>query len=369
MPKKEILLFVLVYIFVSTYFVTHLRGEKIEPIVAKEKVLTLHNEVTNLNTGVLVNDNDPDSIEIARYYQAKRSIPEENIVHLKLPLKNQLTPEEFGLMHEEVNKALPASVQVIAVAWTNPSRVNCNGITSAISLGYNEQACADIHDVSQPLPYYDSASRAPHTDYGIRPSMMLAGKSVLSVKKLIDRGVASDRTRPTGSAYVMKTTDSHRSVRASYYPDTLLGHTIHKSVDVKILSAVPRSATSSYIKSKNYISNTTDALFYFQGLATVPDITSNKFPPGAIADHLTSFGGMLTDSKQMSILEFIEAGVTGSYGTVSEPLAFKEKFPSPQIAIKNYTSGQTLIESYWKSVAVPAQGVFVGEPLASPWAE
>jgi xylose isomerase len=26
-----------------------------------------------------------------------------------------------------------------------------------------------------------------------------------------------------------------------------------------------------------------------------------------------------------------------------------------------------LIEAYWKSVAWPGQGLFVGEPLARPW--
>ena len=41
--------------------------------------------------------------------------------------------------------------------------------------------------------------------------------------------------------------------------------------------------------------------------------------PGALADHLTSSGGMLTDSGQMSALRWLEAGATGSYGTVIEP--------------------------------------------------
>jgi len=29
--------------------------------------------------------------------------------------------------------------------------------------------------------------------------------------------------------------------------------------------------------------------------------------------------------------------------------------------------GDTLIEAYWRSVALPSQGIFVGEPLARPW--
>ena len=35
--------------------------------------------------------------------------------------------------------------------------------------------------------------------------------------------------------------------------------------------------------------------------------------------------------------------------------------------MKHYLNGETLIEAYWKSVKMPGQGLFVGEPLASPY--
>ncbi|MDY6830138.1 MAG: TIGR03790 family protein, partial [Pseudomonadota bacterium] len=35
--------------------------------------------------------------------------------------------------------------------------------------------------------------------------------------------------------------------------------------------------------------------------------------------------------------------------------------------IDHYLNGETLIEAYWKSVASPGQGLFVGEPLARPF--
>ena len=33
----------------------------------------------------------------------------------------------------------------------------------------------------------------------------------------------------------------------------------------------------------------------------------------------------------------------------------------------HYLSGETLIEAYWKSVLMPGQGLFIGEPLARPF--
>jgi hypothetical protein len=35
--------------------------------------------------------------------------------------------------------------------------------------------------------------------------------------------------------------------------------------------------------------------------------------------------------------------------------------------LRHYLAGETLIESYWKSVEMPGQGVFIGEPLARPY--
>jgi hypothetical protein len=61
------------------------------------------------------------------------------------------------------------------------------------------------------------------------------------------------------------------------------------------------------------------------------------------------------------------AGATGSYGTVTEPCNFPGKFPNPAIVMQSYLGGSTLIEAYWKSVSMPGQGIFIGEPLAAPF--
>jgi len=69
----------------------------------------------------------------------------------------------------------------------------------------------------------------------------------------------------------------------------------------------------------------------------------------------------------MSALRWLEAGATGSYGTVVEPCNLVQKFPNPPVVIGHYLQGETLIEAYWKSVLMPGQGIFIGEPLAEPF--
>jgi len=118
----------------------------------------------------------------------------------------------------------------------------------------------------------------------------------------------------------------------------------------------------------NFIQNRNNVLFYFTGIEHVKALNTIQFFPGAIADHLTSAGGDLFGKIQMSILRWLEAGATGSYGAVAEPCNFPEKFPRPGVVIDHYLRGERLIEAYWKSVAWPGQGLFVGEPLAAPFA-
>jgi uncharacterized protein (TIGR03790 family) len=94
-----------------------------------------------------------------------------------------------------------------------------------------------------------------------------------------------------------------------------------------------------------------------------------RFADGALADHLTSAGGRFDGrGPQMPATEWIAAGATASYGTVSEPCNHLQKFPHPQVLLMNYLQGATAIEAYWRSVAWPQQGAFIGEPLAAPFA-
>ena len=70
----------------------------------------------------------------------------------------------------------------------------------------------------------------------------------------------------------------------------------------------------------------------------------------------------------MPATDWIASGATASYGTVSEPCSHLQKFPHPQVLLLHYLQGSSVIEAYWKSVAWPQQGVFIGEPLAAPFA-
>lgn len=302
---------------------------------------------------VIVNTLDPLSVQIGEYYARQRQISFQNIIKVSFaPGGTMLTREEFDVIKAQIDKQTLPYVQAYALTWAAPYRVECMSITAALTFGFDIAFCADGCRTTQPSPYFNSPSRLPFTQLRMRPAMAIAATSFEQAKALIDRSVQSDGSFPVGTAYLLATSDKARSVRSLSYPQ----------VEAMLKGRMPvRRLEQDALKDKS------DVLFYFTGTVNVEGLDTLKFVPGAIADHLTSTGGMLTDSDQMSALRWLEAGATGSYGAVIEPCNMPQKFPQPVLVIDRYLQGETLIEAYWKSVLMPGQGIFVGEPLAAPF--
>ncbi len=307
---------------------------------------------------VIVNQQDPLSVKIARYYQQKRKIPQDNIISISFePDKPSMSVGEFAVLQSVVKSKTPEHIQAYLLTWAEPYRVECMSISSAFALGFDRKYCATGCQTTAPNLYARSNSLRPFDDFSIRPTMLLAATSFDEAKALIDRGVAADGQKLSdvkkANAYLLETSDQRRSVRKALY----------RSVEILLSDQINvKKRQADAIKDK------TDIMFYFTGKKFIDDIDSNQFLPGAMADHLTSSGGQLTNSAQMSALRWLEGGATGSYGTVVEPCNLLEKFPNPLIAMSKYLEGASLIEAYWKSVIMPGQGIFVGEPLAKPYA-
>ncbi|MCC7412065.1 MAG: TIGR03790 family protein [Gammaproteobacteria bacterium] len=306
------------------------------------------------NLGVVVNLADPDSVWLGEYYRAQRHIPADNLLTVRFePGQPVMARAQFERLYADLGGRIPAGVEALALTWAAPYRVDCMSITTAFAIGFDAQFCATGCQPTRRSPYFDSDTRRPYTTHGWRPTMIIAAGDLDGALALVERGIAADGTFPRGTGYLLRTGDRARSARARAFP--------------AIVELLGRRVRLRYLE-RDYIEDRHDVLFYFTGLKQVPALDTLTFRPGAIADHLTSAGGKLTGSRQMSALAWIDAGATGSYGTVVEPCNLLEKFPAPGVVIARYLAGETLMEAYWKSVAMPGQGVFVGEPLAAPFA-
>ncbi len=306
------------------------------------------------HVALVINSADPLSEAIGRSYQKARRIPEAQVIRVRFPAGlTSLSPSRFRSLKAQVDRRTPRQVQIFAIAWAAPYRVGCQSITSAFAFGLDAGLCASSCHSTRVNPYYARGDvRRPWDALRIRPAMLLAATSAGQARALFARGVAADGTAPPGTAYLLSTSDFKRNTRASSYRRAIA--TAAEGFRVRIVRA-------------DQLVGAKDVMAYFTGLARVEGIALNRYRPGAVADHLTSFGGQLVDSSQMSSLRWLEAGATGSYGTVVEPCNLPAKFPDPALFLSYYTRGDTLIESYWRSVAMPGQGVFIGEPLARPW--
>ncbi|MDR3416955.1 MAG: TIGR03790 family protein [Nevskia sp.] len=302
---------------------------------------------------MVVNDSDGLSVAIGEYYRMQRHIPVRNMVHVRFDGSHaSIDAGAFTRLKAAVDASTPPQVQAFALTWMRPYRVDCMSITTAFAAGFDPAFCSEGCGATRRSPYLDSDSRRPFEDLRLRPTMSIAAADIAQARALIDRGIAADGSMPGGTAYLGVSDDTARNVRAAGYADT--GLLAGPRLRVRILP-MPE------------IVDRPDVMFYFVGARDVPGLASNRFLPGAVGDHLTSFGGVLDGKGQMSALRWLEAGATGSYGTVVEPCNILGKFPSAVLLLRHYLGGESLLESYWKSVAMPGQGLFIGEPLSHPY--
>lgn len=315
--------------------------------------------------GLVVNLDDPYSVEIAAYYAQRRGIPAANIVEVRLPQVPVLSRAAFEPLRQQIQQSLPPTVQGIAMVWRQPYAVDCLSITSVLTMGYGDGIkCDDLRTVEVRNELYRYTGGQPFTVKGLRPSMLLAAHSVASAKALIERGISADFSLPAAhkpgpKVYRLYTWDPARS--SARYAGPARG-----PLDPWGTEAVYDHLASGYTPKP-----VSHVLIYQTGLTHMDGLGNIGWLPGALADHLTSYGGKLDSppgSWQMSILDWIESGATASYGTVSEPYAISGKFPDPAAISDGYLGGYTALEAYWQSVLWPLQGVFVGEPLAAPYA-
>lgn len=326
------------------------------------RVPRLYGRITAAELGLVINTADPYSVSVGEYYARRRGIPVEHILRVQLPARASLTRSEFEALDRTIRSHMPDNVHGLALAWVKPYAVDCNSLTSALGLGLQPEVCAQTCAPTRVSPYTSYFGARPWLVIGLRPTMQLAARSVPAAMAMIERGIASDHTLAGGAqepafAYLASTPDAARNVRERLFPPA---------------GAVPGVAGFEVARVKSdALPPMRRTLIYQTGLARVPTPLGGEWLPGALADHLTSAGGLLdkpVGEGQMNILDWIDAGATASYGAVTEPCNHLQKFPHPQMLIQAYAQGVSALEAYWHSVAWPAQGAFVGEPLAAPFA-
>ncbi|MGD0896472.1 MAG: hypothetical protein ABR915_01470 [Thermoguttaceae bacterium] len=192
-------------------------------------------------------------------------------------------------------------------------------------------------------------------------SMMLGvtsgrGNSRQEVLDYLKRSAAADGTHPAGTIYFLENPDVRSQVRKDAFPAAVraLGDL---GVRAEILPGVMPMDKD-------------DVQGAMLGIADFDWKSSHStILPGAICEHFTSCGGeMNTGASQTPLSEFLRYGAAAASGTVIEPYALADKFPSPMMHV-HYARGSTVAEAFYQSVMCPYQLLIVGDPLCRPWAD
>ena len=233
--------------------------------------------------------------------------------------------------------------------WT-PANSRCNFYEASSTRGFRSTYVFDeFGDVTkgQGRRYYLSVMLG-YTDG--------RGNSVNEVIDYLRRGALADGSRPSGTIYLMRVEGEVRSsTRDAVFP--------------AVAAALQEEGVGARILDMVHPNGKQDVMGAVLGRATLYwDRVNCKFQPGAIVEHLTSFGGDLRENAtQTAFTETLRHGATGSSGTVVEPYALQAKFPHPWMHV-HYVRGATLAEAFYQSIASPYQLLIAGDPLCRPWA-
>jgi len=324
---------------------------------------------SGLNTVVVVNVESTNSLELGNYFCERRQVPPENVLRIDWPSPptswtsgqfqtNLLLPLLAMLADRQLTNQIDYVVLSMDIPFQTVFGSTYDSTTAVLFYGLKPDPVTGAQSVlssyAQSESIFDQAKPATATGYSFLATMLTAG-SLAQAKQLVDQGLASDSTFPHQLIVLAKTSDPLRNIRWPRFDNAIF--------NARVLGNCLLTRTNS-----DSPWGQTNVLGYETGLADF-SVMPHAFVPGAMADSLTSYGGLIIGSSgQTSLLAFINAGAAGSYGTVSEPLADPSKFPDP-IAYFYQARGFSLAECYYQSIYCPFLGLVVAEPLAAPYSQ
>jgi len=331
-------------------------------------VCKLHAGGSGLNTVVVVNQDSSNSCELGNYYCEQRQVPAQNVLRINWSGGDtQWTSNDFEtdlvtpLLNMLAARQLTNQIDYVVLSMDIPFQTafgsTINSTTSALFYGSRQGDGTDPLGVTNSYAASEAVFRqaVPVGNPGYSfLTTMITGNSLAQAEQLVDQGVESDGTFPSQPVILEKSSDMLRNIRYPFFDNAIF------NVNILGVSSILRT-------NSNSVWWPNACLGFETGLAQF-NVAQNLFVPGAIADSMTSYGGIIFGSNsQTNLLAFINAGAAGSYGTVAEPEDDTQKFPNPQVYFYQ-ARGFSLAESYYQSINAPYLGLIVGEPLAAPFA-
>ncbi|HZV33387.1 MAG TPA: TIGR03790 family protein [Verrucomicrobiae bacterium] len=341
--------------------------------------LNVHAGGSGLNVAIIVNQNSTNSVQLGNFYRTQRNVPPQNYFRINwtgtntewtyMDFTNTLLNPFLSML---ASRQLTNQIDYVVLSMDIPYRITDsnyqpNSTTSALFYGFQYDTNAECELASGSSNAYagteDVFRQVLRSINGSNYFMvtMITGTNLATAEMVVSQGAASDGTFPTETVWLAKSQDVARNVRFTEFDNTIFDTRLRGNYSVMRTNLGAYSSVYAVFPGL-VLGLSLGNSFY--NLSPMP-----LFPPGAMADNLTSYGGYLfEDTGQTSLLRFLDFGASGSYGTVTEPCDYLEKFPDSQ-AYFYQSRGFSLGECYYQSVTNIYQGLVVGEPLAAPFAK
>ncbi len=351
---------------------------------------------------ILANRNEPDSVELARFYADRREIPRDNIVALDLPMGEEidwptyvsqvLEPLRGWLIEHEWLQAIPMNL-VDEAGRTRMSisghrisyLVTCRGVPLKIRQsnelppdapeGTGERVKANHASVDSELavlPVNESRRnsfvanpvfRKNAPDLWDRGAMLrvarLDGPTFPAARNLVESALTAERQGLIGRA-VVDIGGPHK------LGDTWFGEAAEELATAGWPLQVDREKAALAPTAR------ADAVAWYFGwyqdsIAGPFRPDGYEFVPGAVALHLHSFSArsLRSFSNGGWVAPLVGRGVAATFGNVYEP--YLEFTHQPQLIARALLGGATLGEAaYYAMPVLSWQSVVLGDPLYRP---
>ena len=347
------------------------------------------------NAVLIINPTDANSLWLGNYYKNARQIPDSNVFYLTPGATNYQQFAQVNIpavLGEIESRGLTSMVHFVLIAPTDQFFVSAAdlvsdgcfpvrrfSLTGAYTSAFiSSEILAANAFSSLPNRFYGTSNTAvafdsqtawfggnSSTDSTARRYMLggqigftgYQGNTPQQIIDMIDRGVAVEGSRPTGTFYYMSnTSDAARNVRSGQYSSA--SNTIVNSLGygAQVLTGLLPAGRQ-------------DVLGVMGGFANADILNANMTVlPGAFCDHLTSYALTFDENGQTKGTDWIRKGASGTSGAVEEPCNYVGKFNHARFHVY-YAQGATIGEAYLRSLSFfPFQNMLLGDVLARPFA-
>lgn len=168
-------------------------------------VISAHSQVNYQDVAVIINQNDPGSVEIGEYFAQQRNVPEANLLYIECPAVELIDSAGFMAIRQQLEEQMQErglfdKVNYLVTTKGIPFNVRkgedctgingvrfCSSLDSELSLLFSQWSGDILDENFVNNPYYSQYKYFKRSETGIYLVTRLDGYTVQDVKALIDR--------------------------------------------------------------------------------------------------------------------------------------------------------------------------------------